>query len=428
METAKPARSRRTRKQKPENYYKILGVRANATPQQIKQKYIEAVKAFPPESRPDEFERIRRAYETLRDPAKRREYDIMRKYGGDLEKIIEQAWEYTETGYYDKAEKLVRDALAIVPEATSLHLILAQLALLRRDLMAFREEWNLAEATAPIEDKPLLMAVKARLLLETEYPEEALQVLDEARARYPDQLQLYLDQYTEVYLDLDREDDLWQFAISLVPPAGTETPADLRILLYWLDMMFELEQWQVKSTIQQRIRKFLKTITNPEDKLMVLESLQEEHDGYFNAGRFREAEMIVDFMYYLDSGNTAIRDQRQQTQELMRLEKEIDKMNRDENIFPLLSVNAVEWLFQDFWSPGELEAYHNGVPEFLREPAGVNPDFDELCAAGIITMRKKYPLVYRRFQDRWDEIYAERVQYLNREARRHLRFGSTNNY
>lgn len=424
METGKPARSRRRRQQKPENYYKILGIRSNASPQLVKQKYIEAVKAFPPENHPQEFERIRRAYETLRDPKKRREYDLMFKYGGKLEKIFEQAWKYIGSGRFDKAEILVKDTLQSIPEARDLRLILAEIALLREDLETFRAEWGILEAGADPEDRPLMLAVKARLLLETEFSEEALEVLDEARTRYPDRLYLYLDYYKRAYLDLERDKDLWNFALSLLPPAGTETPADIRVLLYWLEIMFELEQWQVKSSIQQRIRKFLKTITNAEDKGGVLEYMQGEHDGYLNAGRFREAEMIIDFMYYLDSTNPAVREQRKQTQELMRLEKEIQKMNRDEAIFPMLGINAVEWLFRDYWTFDEMQDYLDNIPDFLLEPAGVNPDFDKQCAAGIITMRRKYPLVYRRFQDQWDELYAERVQFLNREARRQVKFGS----
>lgn len=99
-------------------------------------------------------------------------------------------------------------------------------------------------------------------------------------------------------------------------------------------------------------------------------------------------------------------------------------MNRDEAIFPLLGINAVEWLFRDYWTFDEMQDYLDTIPDFLLEPAGVNPDFDKQCAAGIITMHKKYPLVYRRFRDQWDELYTERVQFLNREARREVKFGS----
>ena len=86
METKKPTRGR-SKKPKLENFYKILGVRANATQSAIKQKYIVSVKSLPPETHPEEFQQVRRAYETLRDPLKRRQYDLLRKFGGKFDKI-----------------------------------------------------------------------------------------------------------------------------------------------------------------------------------------------------------------------------------------------------------------------------------------------------------------------------------------------------
>lgn len=49
----------------------ILGVRANASDEEIRAAYVSKVKEFPPDRAPAEFERIRDAYETLRDPRRR---------------------------------------------------------------------------------------------------------------------------------------------------------------------------------------------------------------------------------------------------------------------------------------------------------------------------------------------------------------------
>ena len=139
MEDKKRAR-RRTRKPKVENYYKILGVRANATQDAIKKKYIEMVKAFPPETHPEEFQRIRRAYETLRDPVRRSEYELQRKYGGQLEKIMEESFEFMEAGQPDKAVKLLSQAVNISPDTCSIRLALARALLLQGDDGAFQDQ------------------------------------------------------------------------------------------------------------------------------------------------------------------------------------------------------------------------------------------------------------------------------------------------
>jgi len=57
----------------------------------IKQRYIAAVKAFPPETHPEEFQKIRRAYEALREPLKRRENNLMRNYGVAHERSLADA-------------------------------------------------------------------------------------------------------------------------------------------------------------------------------------------------------------------------------------------------------------------------------------------------------------------------------------------------
>jgi len=53
------------------NALEILGLPNTATEEEIRAAYLQKVKAHPPERSPEEFERIRDAYETLRDPRRR---------------------------------------------------------------------------------------------------------------------------------------------------------------------------------------------------------------------------------------------------------------------------------------------------------------------------------------------------------------------
>jgi len=49
----------------------ILGVRPNASDEEIRAAYLQKVKENPPDRLPEAFERIRDAYEVLRDPRRR---------------------------------------------------------------------------------------------------------------------------------------------------------------------------------------------------------------------------------------------------------------------------------------------------------------------------------------------------------------------
>jgi DnaJ domain len=53
------------------NANEILGVPPNASEGEIRAAYLSKVKEFPPDRCPEDFEKVRDAYEILRDPRKR---------------------------------------------------------------------------------------------------------------------------------------------------------------------------------------------------------------------------------------------------------------------------------------------------------------------------------------------------------------------
>jgi len=49
----------------------VLGISPNAGEEEIRAAYLRKVKEYPPDQAPEEFEKVRNAFETLRDPRKR---------------------------------------------------------------------------------------------------------------------------------------------------------------------------------------------------------------------------------------------------------------------------------------------------------------------------------------------------------------------
>lgn len=69
------------------DFYSILGIDENATPQDIKKAFREKSKQFHPDVNPngeDAFKEINEANEVLSNPQKRSEYDSARKFGGNI--------------------------------------------------------------------------------------------------------------------------------------------------------------------------------------------------------------------------------------------------------------------------------------------------------------------------------------------------------
>ena len=54
----------------------VLGVSLEASDEEIRRAYLEKVQEHPPDRAPAEFERIRDAYETLRDPRRRARFRL----------------------------------------------------------------------------------------------------------------------------------------------------------------------------------------------------------------------------------------------------------------------------------------------------------------------------------------------------------------
>jgi curved DNA-binding protein CbpA len=68
----------------------VLGVSGEATDAQVRSAYLRKIKEFPPDRCPDEFERVRDAYEMLRDRRQRVRHSLFSiDPGAPLESLLE---------------------------------------------------------------------------------------------------------------------------------------------------------------------------------------------------------------------------------------------------------------------------------------------------------------------------------------------------
>src|SRR5271167_4763359 len=67
--------------------FTVLGVGEDAGDDQIKQRYLALVRAFPPDREPERFQAYRAAYEALRDQRKRLEAKLLRTNDAALARL-----------------------------------------------------------------------------------------------------------------------------------------------------------------------------------------------------------------------------------------------------------------------------------------------------------------------------------------------------
>lgn len=101
------------------NYYEILGAAVDASAIEIKKAYFTQVRKFPPERFPEEFKKIRQAYDILSDGESREEYDITlesSEEGDDYANYRQQGNDAYNDGRLDEAIELFKKALELRPD------------------------------------------------------------------------------------------------------------------------------------------------------------------------------------------------------------------------------------------------------------------------------------------------------------------------
>ena len=105
-----------------ENPYKVLGVERSADERAVKKAYVALVRKFSPEKHPEEFKKIRAAYELLLDPTARARFDEGEKgyaeYGEELSRRLEDVDKANSDGNTDLAREILLPLAEKFPDVT----------------------------------------------------------------------------------------------------------------------------------------------------------------------------------------------------------------------------------------------------------------------------------------------------------------------
>ncbi|BCG58516.1 J domain-containing protein [Paenibacillus sp. URB8-2] len=409
-------RSRKQGAPAPINHYKVLGVRVNATPKSIKEGYFAKVKEFPPERYPEEFQNIRMAYDTLRDPARRAEYDFTRKYGDSLDTIISNAADAFATGDYRLAEELYNKALEITPGHSGASISLSALYLAENKLSSFSKLWKQLESsiTNPTE-KIIAATIKSRILLDYDKYEKALSVMRALDKKHRAWRKMYIIDYADalIYNNLDTE--AWKLFEETAEEMNdgmselmdTEQVEDsFSFYIHWIIIMFELNKMQFWNKVKQRFRTFLRSLPADEDKELAVDKLLEQSMNLSESNAYKEALIFADLAYYVDPKNPEVLKQRSQAQEGNKLILEIDRLVKDKNMFPGIQIKTIQFFSEKLrmaFDEEEGEMADIFPPDFIDQASGLETT-DAFMREDIRLLKRKYPHVYKAYQEHWNKL------------------------
>ena len=409
--------NRKSNAKKVENLYKILGTRSNIGQDRIKEKYIVKLREFPPETHPDEFQEIRRAYETLKDPKKRKQYDLTRKYGDKIDKAMDDVLDSMERGNYEKAKKLIKFAEEIDPSNLEVKVVKAEISI---ELKEFEQFYSLMDEIiekCDVEDKEAIVNIKINLLSSKGYWEKALEAVEQGK-QYIEKIMEYHRLRVLLFINIGNLHQAWIEIKESLPHTDELTIDDLYMLITWLNLGIELEKWGELSKIGNYIRKLSSNIIEEEELAILKSKLLEEADIDSEQAMYRAADIFLLLLSQVDQKDIYIKERRKKTQELAKLDMEITRATKDPGVFTYVQVKLLNLYLKEYSAP----QYYN---EYLRDyPHDMMNELEymsEEIVHGILKIKKKYPYLYRKYKEELTELYNKSTEGLNREQRRQLR-------
>ncbi|GGP11878.1 MULTISPECIES: tetratricopeptide repeat protein [Oceanobacillus] len=443
-------------KVKNESYYKILGTTANIGQARIGEKYLEALEKHPQEADPEGYAKVQEAYEILNDPEKRAAYDTARKNGKKTDKQTKKTdaavsvneeqnntsaadSEANEAKQFDEAEQLIIAAKKamdnddnkkafeiykklnqLVPDSGEIKFKLLKLASLNDDVDEMEKIFSeIIPLTASDEELQVIYTLKADIYQNNGYPDMAIETYQSLLDRFSEQTAMFAPALAHLYIQTDQFDKAMYLMEQSQPTEVDDTKTKSAFYLSWINIIITTEKRAVLPKVLSKFKKHLKNISDEDDLKKLQDELMEQYMYFHKGALFQEAEIYIDLAGIITQNkNSDVKKAHHETKKQARLQKEITKLSRDLHAYQLLYYRAYEWFYSGKIAATKIIAVINELPAYLRQQLEGDK---ESYAAGILQLKKKYPLIYKTYQDKWDSLFEQLTEGLSRQEKRNLR-------
>ncbi|MFT3772945.1 MAG: DnaJ domain-containing protein [Minicystis sp.] len=246
-----------------QNHYQVLGIERTADERAIKKAYFALIRKFSPETHPEEFKRLREAYEVLTDPVARERYDAAekdyREYDDEVAADLRAAEAAEKAGDEATAQATLRGIVAAHPE---IRIARENLAASYSRTKSFREALEQLDALlemAPEEARYHLY--RGLVLRDLEEPKKARNALRKAHKLKPDDLPIHM-----ALVDILMSEEAYDDALAQLDEALTHqkegSPGTLRIAFRRVHVLVTSER---KEQADAEIDKLVTRVKESED-------------------------------------------------------------------------------------------------------------------------------------------------------------------
>ena len=384
-----PARS-------PSTHYAVLGLEVNADDAAIRASYMNLVRQFPPETHPEKFQVIRQAYDVLKTPESRRQYDRERFHGASYATLksraeylmdhdrVQEAAEYfkklvdikpTSPGYGDLAHALLLSGRKkLAGEAFEQALALADGD---RQRVALLIDWAHND---PDDDE----VIHALLAIATRYPETA-----------PRQIARDLFQH---YLHTFQLKKGMAYYRQLLSRRKIPSQTDWEVYLDWLDILLQSHLWEeAKKLASARIKPALAKCSAAPYLDELKATLTDRLTGSDQVDRWRDGAIYADLLLTIEPSHQPWQDVRRKYVDRTLLSDQLARAMID----PQLPSDVLKQAFTFFsrqFIPQASHPYPPVLDDRTDGPGRLGP------SQAIEHVSANYPRLYHALRSDWEAL------------------------
>ncbi|WP_055669223.1 J domain-containing protein [Desnuesiella massiliensis] len=379
-----------------ENLYDILEIDLSSDEKEIKKAYVKMVRKYPPEKAPEEFKKIRKAFEILIDPTSRAEYLARLKYGDEIDDLEKNADEAMEYGEYDKAITAYKKILIIEP---NMNLIKNKLAL----AMIYNEQIDegIEQLKKLVESNPNDSMYIGNLA----YGYKQKNDLNRAEEHYIRALsidghdEINLSTLINIYMDKKEYHKAISYLDNNINSNKTE---DFREFIYYYEKIrvytYENKPEEIKQVIFQ-----MKNLMPKDEEInsYVMWRFYTLANSLYKNGMFNLGEIITASTLELYGENPSIINLYDECKELSMLNEEFQRLCSDSRIIEVLKSPIYYYLYRFTMS---YEEYEKGFEQMLKEVKENIKSNRKSMIKSVKILKEEYYQLYTLKKDLYDDI------------------------